>query len=112
MEKSAKVSSAFETAIDVDLFTTMIAGVYLTFDECIQVFPRLSKQIAQYMGPSREFLWKRFYEQEFLRLEYPDQRKKEGESYFEFFKRSFVGGYKLMRRYLTGIVEETNAKTD
>jgi hypothetical protein len=63
------------------------------------------------MSADRDYIWKRFYEQEFLRLEYPDHKKGKDESFFEYFKRSFVGCYKRMRFLLRGIIYETNQRS-
>jgi hypothetical protein len=60
------------------------------------------------MSADRDYIWKRFYEQEFLRIEYPDHKKGKDESFFEYFKQSFVGYYKRMRFLLRGIIYETN----
>jgi hypothetical protein len=64
------------------------------------------------MSADRDYIWKRFYEQEFLRVEFPDHKKGKDESFFEYFKRSFVGYYKRMRFLLRGIIYETNQRSD
>lgn len=40
-------------------------------------------------------------------LEYPDHKKLEEESYFDYFKRSFAR-YKLFRVLIKGIIDKTN----
>jgi hypothetical protein len=43
-EESKSPRATFCSVVDSNLFTTHFAGVYLTFDECVRVFPRLNRQ--------------------------------------------------------------------
>ena len=61
-----------------------------------------------YISPSKDFLWKRFFEDEFLMLDFPDHKRKAEETYYEYFKRSFVDYYQRFRFLLKSIVYQTN----
>ena len=67
----------------------------------------LNKQFNQYLNGGIDFIWRNFYNLEFLRLEYPDHKKQENESYQSYFKRSFQT-YLHIRRLLSQIILLTN----
>jgi hypothetical protein len=82
VEEESKGGKNFCSVFDANLFTTYLAGVYINFPDCMAVFPMLNKQFNLYMSPERDFIWKRFFESEFLRLEYPDHKKGDDENFF------------------------------
>ena len=112
MEEELKSqTSKITEVLDYNLFSTYIAGGYLDFHETFNTFSCLNRQFRSFLGGDREFLWKKFFEQEFLRLEFPDHKKNSSETYFAYFRRSFVDYYKRMRYLLRGIIYETNERS-
>ena len=79
---------------------------YFTFDKGFESFNLLNQQYHNYLMNNSEYLWKMWFQSEFLRLEYNDHKKTKEESYFNYFKRSFLL-YKRIRNALKGIVEKT-----
>jgi hypothetical protein len=80
-----------------------LAGVILDFDDSFRIFPRLNKRYASYMAPERDYIWKRFYEQDFYKVEFPDNKREESESFYQFFRRSYQV-YMRIRYLLRSIV--------
>jgi len=105
------LSKVFSDPFDQDLFSGSLAATFLDFDESFRIFPKLNKRYARYMAPENEYLWKRFYEEEFLCIEFPDHKRQEGESFYGFFRRSFQI-FKHIRYLLRSIVTETNLRSN
>jgi hypothetical protein len=110
-EESKQPQHNFTEVFDFNLFTAYLAGHYLSFDDFYLTFSRLNRQFNGYVDCKNEFLWKKLYIEEFYREKYPDMKKAESESWFEYFKRSFIM-YKRIRWLLRRIVDVTNEKSD
>lgn len=104
-----------KTTSFIDVFDNNLASIlvtYLTFDECMASLSLLNKQYNKFMKEGGvDYIWKGFFTQEFLHLDYVDHKRANNETYFQYFKRSF-GMYKHVRKLLTEIIEKSNEFND
>ena len=94
----------------VDVFNTNLTYIltsFLTFDDCMNSLLKLNKRYYEMLTGPLDPIWKRFFTNEFSRLDYPDHYPKSGESALDFFRRSFKV-YQHIRHLLKNIFDLTN----
>eukprot|EP00347_Sterkiella_histriomuscorum_P002208 403369051 len=88
----------------------IILTSFLGFEDVLHALSKLNKQFNKQLDGSLDYLWKQLYVEEFLHENYVDHQKVEGESYRDFFIRSF-GIYQRMRMTMREIFRITLEKS-
>ncbi|CDW87006.1 UNKNOWN [Stylonychia lemnae] len=105
MEKS---KNSFTCTFDQNLITILVS--YLDFQSAFQGLSNVNKQVNSYFVDNGvDYIWKLLFTTEFSAYEYPDHKKANDESNYQYFKRSFMK-FKVFRELLKNIFELTNQK--
>ena len=103
MESSVK---KFTDVFDENLSSVLFQ--FLGFDEVVNGLMRLNKYNSRFLKPdSYDFIWKFLFSYEFLNPSYEDHKKNAEESYYSYFKRSFLV-YQEFRRTWATVIRLTN----
>ena len=94
--------------LDKNILTTILT--YLDLNDYINGVPLLCREICLVFIQNSEFIWRTYFSYEFLHLEYPDNVKEDNETWYLYFKKSFLI-FKAIRYHWSKIVELTNLKT-
>ncbi|CDW77167.1 UNKNOWN [Stylonychia lemnae] len=109
MESFCLRGNDFVSIFDSDM--TSILCSYLNFDDIMESVIGINKDLNILINQKLDIVWQNLFKQEFMFRDYPDHRRYQGESHFQYFKRSFLI-YKEVRQVMRSIFNLTNQQSE